>query len=60
MDDPHKRALAAIERARDRSSEAHQRLTEHGAPPQMQAAVQSAHSALEELVADLVREQRAA
>jgi len=60
MDDSRKSALAAIERARDRSSDAQQRLAEHDAPPQMQAAVHNAHNALDELLADLLREQRAA
>lgn len=60
MDDRRRRALAAIERARDRSSEAQHRLAEQGAPQQMQVAVGNTCSALEELLADLVREQRAA
>jgi hypothetical protein len=54
------RAVEATIRARDRSSEAIQRLERAGASEGVRAAVRDAHAELEALVTELVRERHAA
>lgn len=54
------RAVEATVRARDRSSEAIERLEQAGAPESVRAAVRDAHAELDALVTELVRERRAA
>lgn len=54
------RAVEATTRARDRSSEAMQRLERAGAPEGVRAAVRDAHAELDALVTELVRERHAA